>query len=126
MRVSVIFLIKLSLIRESENLGEEVEGEAASLKIIPTFFGNNRPSARSPAGPMEFLAPSPTVASGYFCKTQVEETEDGCLCTFFLFLLFSLVKLFFFVESYNYCYKIQNRACSLGYGIKKPPTTPGK
>jgi len=36
------------------------------------------------------------------------------------------VPFFFFFESYDYCFKVQNPACSLRYGIKKPPTTPGK
>jgi len=33
---------------------------------------------------------------------------------------------FFFFESYDYCFRVHNLACSLRYGIKKPPTTPGK
>ena len=45
------------------------------------------------------------------------------------FFLFSFIFLFiylFFFESYVYFFRVQNLACSLRYGIKKPPTTPGK
>jgi len=38
---------------------------------------------------------------------------------FFLFF-------FFFLESYDYCFKIQNPAYSSRYGIKKPPIPLGK
>ena len=41
-----------------------------------------------------------------------------CVPFFFFF--------FFIFESYDYCFRVQNLACSLRYGIKKPPTTPGK
>ena len=33
---------------------------------------------------------------------------------------------FFFFESYDYCFRVHNLACSLRYGIKKTPSYPGE
>ena len=45
---------------------------------------------------------------------------------FFLSFFFFLFIYFFFFDSYDYCFRVQNLACSLRYGIKKPQTTGGK
>ena len=48
------------------------------------------------------------------------------LYLFFLLFFFFFFFVFFFLESYDYCFKVQNLACSSRYGIKKPPIPLGK
>jgi len=56
-----------------------------------------------------------TVFVGHSVKAEC------CLCTFFS-LFFSF--FFFFFESSDYCFRVQNLACSFRYGMKKAPNYP--
>jgi len=41
-----------------------------------------------------------------------------------LFFSFLFSFTFFFLESYDYCFRVQNPTCSLRYGIEKTPNYP--